>query len=65
VPLPLKQQHRRSALMATIDRLNRHYGSGTVQWAAAGLQTPWRMRRSRLSGAATTQLAAIPVVQAR
>lgn len=63
-PLPLEQQHRRSALMATIDRLNRHYGSGTVQWAAAGLQTPWRMRRSRLSGAATTRLAAIPIVQA-
>ncbi|MCP9889778.1 Y-family DNA polymerase [Cyanobium sp. Aljojuca 7D2] len=65
VPLPLEQQHRRSALMATIDRLNHHYGSGTVQWAAAGLQTPWRMRRSQLSGAATTRLAAIPVVQAR
>jgi DNA polymerase V len=64
VPLSLEQQHRRSTLMATIDRLNRHYGSGTVQWAAAGLQTPWRMRRSRLSGAATTRLAAIPVVHA-
>ncbi|MEB3104638.1 MAG: Y-family DNA polymerase [Cyanobacteriota bacterium] len=65
MPLPLEQQQRRSVLMATIDRLNRHYGSGTVQWAAAGLQTPWRMRRSRLSRAATTRLEAIPVVQAR
>lgn len=65
VPLPLEQQRRRSALMAAIDRLNHHYGSGTVQWAAAGLQTSWQMRRSRLSGAATTRLAAIPVVQAR
>ena len=64
LPLPLEQQHRRTALMATIDQLNRHYGSGTVQWAAAGLQTPWRMRRSRLSGAATTRLDAIPVVRA-
>jgi DNA polymerase V len=64
LPLPLEQQHRRTALMATIDQLNRHYGSGTVQWAAAGLQTPWRMRRSRLSGAATTVLDAIPVVRA-
>jgi DNA polymerase V len=64
VPLPLEQQRRRSTLLATIDRLNRHYGSGTVQWAAAGLQTPWQMRRSRLSGAVTTRLAAIPVVHA-
>ena len=64
-PLPPEQQQRRSALMATIDRLNRHYGSGTVQWAACGLQSPWRMRRSRLSRAATTRLADLPVVWAR
>jgi len=64
MPLPLEQQRRRSALMATIDRLNRRYGGGTVQWAVAGLQTPWRMRRSRLSGAATTHLEVIPVAQA-
>ena len=64
VPLPPEQQRRRTALMATIDRLNRHYGSGTIQWAAAGLHTPWQMRRSQLSGAATTRLEAIPVVHA-
>ena len=64
VPLPPEQQRRRAALMATIDRLNRHYGSGTIQWAAAGLHTPWQMRRSQLSGAATTRLEAIPVVHA-
>jgi DNA polymerase V len=63
-PLPPEQQQRRSALMATIDRLNRHYGSGTVQWAACGLGAPWRMRRSRLSRAATTRLADLPVVRA-
>ncbi|MBD2423270.1 Y-family DNA polymerase [Cyanobium sp. FACHB-13342] len=64
LPLPEEQQHRREALMAAIDALNRRYGSGTVQWAAAGLHTPWRMRRSRLSRSATTQLDAIPLVQA-
>jgi DNA polymerase V len=64
LPLPEEQQHRREALMAAIDALNQRYGSGTVQWAAAGLHTPWRMRRSRLSRSATTQLDAIPVVQA-
>ncbi|MEX0587932.1 MAG: Y-family DNA polymerase [Cyanobium sp.] len=64
VPLPLEQQRRRSALMATIDRLNRRYGSGTVQWAAAGLHPSWKMRRSQLSGATTTRLGRIPLVQA-
>ena len=65
LPLPPEQQQRRSALMATVDRLNRRYGSGTVQWAACGLQAPWRMRRSRLSRAATTRLADIPTVLAQ
>ena len=60
-----RQQQRRSSLMATIDGLNRRYGSGTVQWAACGLQSPWRMRRSRLSRAATTRLADLPTVLAR
>jgi DNA polymerase V len=64
MPLPLEKQRRRSALMASIDSLNRRYGSGTVQWAAAGLQTPWRMRRSQLSRATTTQVEEIPIVHA-
>jgi DNA polymerase V len=63
-PLPPEQQQRRTSLMATIDGLNRRYGSGTVQWAACGLQSPWRMRRSRLSRAATTRLADLPTVLA-
>jgi DNA polymerase V len=63
-PLSPEQQQRRSALMATVDQLNRRYGSGTVQWAACGLQTPWQMRRSRLSRAATTRLADLPTVLA-
>ncbi len=61
-PLPPEQQRRREALMATIDGLNRRYGRGTVQWAACGLQPAWAMKRQRLSRAATTRLADIPVV---
>jgi len=63
-PLPEGEQRRREALMATIDALNHRYGSGTVQWAACGLRPAWAMRRSRLSRAATTRLADIPVVRA-
>jgi len=63
-PLPPEQQHRRAALMATIDGLNRRYGRGTVQWAACGLHPAWAMRRSRLSAAATSRLSDVPVVLA-
>ena len=65
VPTTLLQQQRRERLMAVIDGLNRRYGRGAVQWAACGLQPVWAMRRSRLSGAATTCLAQIPRVWAR
>lgn len=63
-PLPVEQQRKREALMATIDGLNHRYGQGSVQWAACGLKAPWSMRRSRLSRAATTRLDAIPVARA-
>jgi DNA polymerase V len=64
VPQTPEQQQRREALMATIDGLNRRYGSGTVGWAACGLAPPWRMRRDHLSRAGTTRLAEIPVARA-
>jgi DNA polymerase V len=64
VPLPEEQQQRRQSLMATIDRINRRYGQGSVQWAACGFTPPWQMQRSRLSRAATTRLGEIPIVYA-
>jgi len=64
-PLPEAEQQRRELLLATIDGLNRRYGSGTVAWAACGLRPAWAMKRQRLSCAATTRLAAIPLVWAR
>ena len=64
-PLPEDEQQRRELLLASIDGLNRRYGSGTVAWAACGLRPAWAMKRQRLSQAATTRLEAIPVVWAR
>ena len=64
-PLPEQEQQRRELLLATIDGLNRRYGSGTVAWAACGLRPAWAMKRQRLSYAATTRLAAIPLAWAR
>jgi DNA polymerase V len=64
VPQSPEEQRRREALMATVDHLNRRFGSGTVQWAACGLDPSWRMRRGHLSRAATTRLSDIPVARA-
>ena len=50
-PLSEPQQQRREALMNSLDRLNRRYGQGTVQWAACGLSASWMMRREQLSQA--------------
>ncbi len=59
-PLDPAEQRRRQTLMAVVDGLNRRYGSATVQWAACGLAPRWAMRRSRLSGAATTRIGELP-----
>jgi len=63
-PLDPATRRRRQTLMAVVDGLNRRYGSGTVQWAACGLQPRWAMRRSRLSRAATTRIGELPRVWA-
>jgi DNA polymerase V len=64
-PLSDEQQQRRETLLHNIDQLNRRYGSGTVQWAACGLQPSWMMRRGQLSRAATTRLGDLPTAWAR
>ena len=55
---------RRETLMGVIDALNHRYGSGTVQWAACGLEPHWTMRRSRLSRSATTRIRELPLAWA-
>ena len=63
-PLTPACQERRHALLATVDALNARHGRGTIQWAACGLHPRWAMRRSHLSGCATTCLAEVPLVWA-
>ena len=50
--------------MSVIDQLNCRYGSGTVRWAACGMQPRWSMRRDQLSRTATTRLNDLPLVLA-
>lgn len=53
-------QQRR--LMETIDRLNRHYGSDTIQLAAQGTKRKWKLRQERLSPRYTTNWKEILVI---
>jgi len=59
------QLQRRERLMQAVDRLNRRFGAGTLQWAVVGLQPDWCMRRHHLSSGYTTRLGDLPLVQAR
>jgi len=52
----LGSRERGSAeLMNTVDKVNRSHGSGTLFYASAGTERPWRMRRELLSPAYTTR----------
>lgn len=63
VPAPQIQTHlfdrrdreRSRRLMAAIDAINTRWGSGTIGYAAVGLQPRWRMRCVRRSSRYTTR----------
>lgn len=46
---------RRRRLMATVDRINRRFGRGTLRFAAEGIEQPWAMRRSCKTPSYTTR----------
>lgn len=47
-------QQRSAALMATLDRINRRMGSGTMQLLGEGISKSWSMRRGNVSQRYTT-----------
>ena len=55
---------RDERLYRTIDKLNCHFGSGTVQHAACGIARNWAMRRDFRSQRYTTCWEELPVVRA-
>lgn len=52
---------RKERLMATLDGVNRRFGSGTLYHAAQGIEHRWQMRRDLKSPNYTTRLADIPI----
>lgn len=51
-------------LMQTVDQINRQFGSGTIQFAVAGLQKSWGMRQEKRSNRWTTCWRELPMVRA-
>jgi len=56
-------RERSRRLMAAIDAINTQWGSGTVRYAAVGLQPRWRMRCVRRSPRYTTRWEELAVVR--
>ena len=48
-------QQKSASLMATLDRINRRMGSGTLQLLGAGVRKSWSMRRGNMSQRYTTE----------
>jgi len=57
-------QQRSSALMATLDQINRRMGSDKVQLLGAGIRKNWAMRRGNVSPRYTTELTELAVAKA-
>ncbi|MDN0084660.1 Y-family DNA polymerase [Crenobacter sp. SG2305] len=54
---------RRTSLMAAMDRINRHYGRGTLRTGAEKLTEDWRMRQDKRSPRYTTDWRELLVVR--
>lgn len=56
------EQPATERLSHALDSVNSHYGAGTIRYAAAGIDKPWRMRSNYRSPCYTTRWEDIPVV---
>lgn len=52
-----------SKLMAVMDRINTHWGRGTLHSAAEGISTKWKMKRERMSQEYTTSWSGLPTAR--
>jgi len=56
-------QQKSASLMATLDRINRRMGSGTMQLLGEGISKGWSMRRGNMSRRYTTEWDELAVVR--
>jgi DNA polymerase V len=59
-----RDRERSAKVMTTIDHINKQIGIGAIQYAVAGFQPNWKMRRSRMSPRYTTRWDELVVVRA-
>jgi DNA polymerase V len=57
-------QQKSGALMATMDRINRRMGSGTICLSGEGISKNWAMKRDHVSQRYTTELAELVIAKA-
>ncbi|MDO8349753.1 MAG: DUF4113 domain-containing protein, partial [Gallionella sp.] len=57
-------QEKSSALMTTLDQINRRMGSGTIQLLGEGISKNWAMKRGNMSRRYTTELNELAVANA-
>jgi DNA polymerase V len=60
-----RDRDRYERLMLTMDQINAQFGAGTIRFAAAGLQQPWKLKAARLSERYATSWKEIAVVFAK
>jgi DNA polymerase V len=56
-------QQRSATLMATLDRINRRMGSGTMHLLGEGVRVDWAMRRGNMSQRYTTEWSELAVAR--
>jgi DNA polymerase V len=56
-------QQKSTALMDTLDRINRRMGSGTMQLLGEGVRKSWAMRRENVSQRYTTEWDELAIVR--
>jgi DNA polymerase V len=59
-----QQRDKRTALMASLDKVNKRLGSNTLQVASRGIKKTWKMNQSFVSLHYTTRWQELPVVKA-
>lgn len=60
---PVKNTLKEQQLMSTLDSLNHEFGSGTVQFAAQGIQKKWKGKSEQRTPRYTTNWNELPLVQ--
>lgn len=58
-----RDSEKEKQLMEAVDKINRRFGNGKIQFGATGLEREWKSRAARLSPFYTTRWSDIPVAK--